>query len=413
MKTSRTITHLISVLLLLLWGGVMLYFYASGRLLKGEYVNREGWFSTMVLIGGIGCVVVGLFNLATMNAREADCCEHDHGHGHDHDDHDHSHKEGDCCGHDHAHDCGHDHGHKHSESCSHDHGHAHDASCEHDHGHKHGHSCCDHDHHHEDAEDHAGHAHGILEESGFIGRLVAIFILAVPITYASIKSPDGYKSLNTVTNRGVYDQSYKTDSKAGKFDLKKGDSGSQSTPPASKTAPPVAVAASTPPAKTTGPAANVPPVESVANAAPSGASQSKSYGSFTLKDLEAQVPKSKEGNFQLEVPEIYYTAGDKEVQGVITGQSIETIAQVIPEKVNNEKGTRVRIFRMLIQCCAADARPYSVPVEFAKEAPKFKEMSWVKVVGKMNYVKEGEQIVPIIEATTMTEAAEPDSKMVY
>lgn len=260
--------------------------------------------------------------------------------------------------------------------------------------------------------------HGIIEESGLIGRIVAISILAVPITYASIKSPDRYTSATTIANRGVYDQSYTKDAKAGKFDLKKGDT----TPAAKQDAPPAApaptvAANSTPPAGTTNsappPATTATPPATVANAAPSGASQSKSYGSFTLKDLEAQVPKSKDGNFQLEVPEIYYTAGDKEVQSVITGQPIETTAQVIPEKVHNEKGTRVRIFRMLIQCCAADARPYSVPVEFGKEAPKFKEMSWVKIVGKMNYVKEGDQIVPIIEATSMTEAPEPDNKMVY
>ena len=53
MKKSRSFIHLISVLLLLLWGGVMLYFYASGRLERGEYVSSEGWFSAMVLVGGI------------------------------------------------------------------------------------------------------------------------------------------------------------------------------------------------------------------------------------------------------------------------------------------------------------------------------------------------------------------------
>ena len=115
----------------------------------------------------------------------------------------------------------------------------------------------------------------------------------------------------------------------------------------------------------------------------------------------------------LEVPEIYYTAGDKEVQGVLAGQPIEVIAQVMPEKVNNAEGKRLRIFRLMIQCCAADARPYSVPVEFAKKAPDVKEMSWVKVVGKMAYKQENNQTVPVIEVTSMTEAAEPDSKMVY
>ena len=125
------------------------------------------------------------------------------------------------------------------------------------------------------------------------------------------------------------------------------------------------------------------------------------------------MPQSKEGNFILEVPELYYTAGDVEVQNVLTGQMVETVAQVLPEKVNNDDGHRVRIFRMLVQCCAADARPYSVPVDFGKKAPEFKDSTWVKVVGKMTYKKEGDQTVPIIEATAVEETTAPDNAMIY
>ena len=86
MKTSRIGIHLLSVLLLLLWGGLLLYFYTSGRLVSGEYLARDGWFRPMVLIAGITLGVLGLFNLATMGAKDAGCCEHDHKHDHDHDD---------------------------------------------------------------------------------------------------------------------------------------------------------------------------------------------------------------------------------------------------------------------------------------------------------------------------------------
>ena len=408
MKTKLHFTQVLSVLLLLLWGGVMLYFYASGRLAKGEYVSKQGWFMTMVLVGGIGCVVVGLFNLATLGAKDGGCCDHDHGHGHDHDGHHH----GDCCGHDHSH----DHAHKHEHGC-----------CGHDHSHGH-------HHHEEDEEFPAAHGHGIIEESGLIGRVIAVTILAVPITYAAVYSPDEFKSISTLENKGAYAQSYKKDALASKFELKKSDADSktvaaapatqqaaaaskkENVPPVQKsdvsTQPPAATtASSTPPAATApAPAAgSTPPAP--ATKADDGA-KAKSYGSFTLADLKAQVPQSPEGNFVLEVPELYYTAGDKEVQSVLTGQPVETTAQVIPEKGNTD-GKRVRIFRLLIQCCAADARPYSVPVEFEKEAPKFKEMSWVKVVGKMTYRQENGQTVPVLLASKMTETAEPDNKMVY
>ncbi|MFZ4764547.1 MAG: hypothetical protein ACOYMN_06290 [Roseimicrobium sp.] len=384
MKSQRIGIHLVSVLLLLLWGGVMLYFYASGRIV--HYLPPDGIFRPMVLWGGIGMLVIGLYNLATIGAPEAACCEHDHGESHKHN---HEAANG-CCGHDH----GHGHEHHHGDACAHEP--------------KHDHGCCGHDHHehhhhhaHAHGEEHGpefGHAHGILEESGPFGRLIAILLIAVPVTYAAILTPDRY-SANAVINKGLYSPSYGEGARSEQFSLNK-DAATRPTPPAP------------------GPAAKagdvMPPVSTKEiEKQAQKAADPKSYGSFTLADLKAQVPQSPEGNFMLEVPELYYTAGDKEVQSVLNGQMVETIAQILPEKVNNDKGTRVRIFRLLVQCCAADARPYSIPVEFGKTPPSFKDMSWVKVIGKMTYKTEGEQTVPMLEATSMSEAAEPADKMVY
>ena len=68
---------------------------------------------------------------------------------------------------------------------------------------------------------------------------------------------------------------------------------------------------------------------------------------------------------------------------------------------------------MLVQCCAADARPYSIPVEFAEKAPEFKEMTWVKVTGKMGYKQEGGQTVPMVEVKKIEETTAPDNAMIY
>lgn len=403
MKSSRISIHLISVALLLLWGGIMLYFYASGRVAK--YLQSEGIFQPMLLVGGIGLIILGLFNLITMKAEEAECCEHEHSHDHDHD---HG-----CCGHDHDHSHAHEHHHKHGECCGHEH---------HDHepAHKHTH-------------DHAGHAHGILEESGAAGRVMAILILAVPVAYAAVKTPDQF-SIHMFTNKGGYTNV--VDAAGAAQHSIKGKAAVSPAAPAAKTipspsapgapastAPPTAVAKSSvsdaPPASAAKPdasspsKADAPPAPTAAASSSSADTQAKSYGSFTLADLEAQVPKSKAGNFILEVPELYYTAGDKEVQTVLNGQPVETVAQVLPEKVNNPNGTRLRIFRMLIQCCAADARPYSIPAEFGKKAPEFKDMTWVKVTGKMNYKEESGQTVPILEAQTIEETTAPDNAMTY
>ncbi|MES2736037.1 MAG: hypothetical protein V4672_06940 [Verrucomicrobiota bacterium] len=426
MSGIRTFTHLISIALLLLWSAVLLYFHYSGRV--NEYLPGDGIFRPMVLYTGIGLAVMGLFNLLTMGSEVAGCEGHDHGAGgcgHDHGKdcgHDHSKEAKSGCGHDHDHKhehvhhkgCGHDHGHVHHEGCGHDHAHdhAHHEGCGHDHAHAHGgdhdhghpaKSGCGHDHGHDHAHaPHDHHGHGILEESGWTGRLVAILILAAPITWAAIKSPDRY-SANAVMNKGVYNQNYNSTARADEFTLR----GDGSKP--SRAAPKPVPMPDTPlpaPDKFNDP-------ETVAKASSAPPKEAQSYGSFTLEDLKQQIEQNSKGEFILQVPEIYYTGGDLEVQRVITGQPIETIAQVLPEKVNNADGHRLRIFRMLVQCCAADARPYSVPVDFGKKAPDYKEMTWVKISGIMSYEKDGDQTIPVIKATSIEETTAPDNTMIY
>lgn len=273
-------------------------------------------------------------------------------------------------------------------------------------------------------------------------------MLSVPLVLAAMMTPDRYSSA-AIVNKGLYNPNYQSTANADQFSLRKDDkpaAKAKSTaaeavpaPAAKPAAAPSASVASMPPAPVTLPAggdrvpgSSAPPTASIATttvnaplppatpgAAPAGATPAKadaaakSFGSFTLADLKAQVPQSKEGNFILEVPEIYYTAGDKEVQSVLKGQPVETVAQVMPEKVNNDAGKRLRVFRLLVQCCAADARPYSVPVEFAEKAPAMKEMTWVKLTGTMDYRTEGGQIVPIIVAKDFKETTAPDNAMLY
>jgi hypothetical protein len=384
MSGTRTSIHFLSILIMLVWSAVLLYFHISGRV--AAYLPPDGIFRDMVLIAGIGMGIVALFNLFTTQSEDAGCCDHGHDHHHG-------------CGHDHSHDHDHD-----QKDCGHHHSHDH-AHCDHDHGHHH--EGCGHEHHHEHVQGHShDHGHGILEESAWPGRIAAMLMLVAPLTWAAFNTPDRY-SANAVVNKGLYMPNYEDRTNADKFALR------QDKPAIERKVD------RAPPSPTPMPATALPPpdqynkAENVAKASPPPPDKAQSYGSFTLEDLKKQVPQSKEGNFILEVPEIHYTGGDLEVQKVITGQPVETTAQVLPEKVNNENGHRLRVFRLMVQCCAADARPYSIPVDFGKKAPEFKEMSWVKVIGKMTYKKEGDQIVPIIEATQIEETTAPADAMIY
>ena len=123
---------------------------------------------------------------------------------------------------------------------------------------------------------------------------------------------------------------------------------------------------------------------------------------LTLSDLKAQFPQSKEGNFILEVPQIFFTATDKEVQVLLAGKTVETVGQV---KLTEDK--RFCVFRFLTQCCAADARSYEIPVEYAGREPEFKTTSWVKLVGKVSYKQENGRTIPVIIASEVKETEAP------
>lgn len=68
-------------LAVLVWSGVMLYFHASGRI--NRYLAPD--FRPLVLLGGLGLAVLGLFNLLT--AGQSAACGHDHADGDDTHDH--------------------------------------------------------------------------------------------------------------------------------------------------------------------------------------------------------------------------------------------------------------------------------------------------------------------------------------
>ena len=76
-------------------------------------------------------------------------------------------------------------------------------------------------------------------------------------------------------------------------------------------------------------------------------------------------------------------------------------------------GTRIRVFRLFMECCAADARPLSIPVDFGKAPPDYKEMGWYKIRGKMDYRMEDGITVPILRAIGMAETEEPEEGMLY
>ncbi len=290
-------------LLATIWGGVLIYFYASLRVNK--YLAEN--FHLFVLVGGIGICILGVYSMISPKDKTSEthsCHGHDH---HDHDAHDHDHSHSHC-----------DHDHSGHETCQHDH----------DHDHDHGESCDGHHHHDE------GH-----------GLATTYLLTLVPLIIAMTFTKDRFSDLG-LARQGAYE------------------------------APP------------------------------------ESRAPFTREDLEKNVPKNAQGEFQLSLVNAYYAGGDKELHDVLDGLPVEIQGRLMPEKVNNQDGMRRRIFRTFISCCAADATVAGVSLLFDTPTPDPPNQTWVKAHGKLTFEEHQGRSYTVVKVSSLEAAEEPYSEFI-
>lgn len=237
--------------------------------------------------------------------------------------------------------CGHDH--EHGADC----GHGHDEHDHHDHAHAHAHDC---GHDHSDAAAGAVHSH----EGTPGGRGMALALLALSVTAAVALTPDDFSDQYKRNMLSAY-------------------------------------------ASQTGKA---PPAAAEHRLTPENSSAAA--GGLTLAVVEKYQPRNKAGNFDLDVMQLYYSGSDPEYAKVMKDQGVETVGQVVKDTANPGPG-RWRVFVLQMTCCAADARPYSLPVEFDGAGPALQEMGWYRLTGKIDYVEEKGVTTAVLKAG----AAEP------
>ncbi|MDH4409868.1 MAG: DUF1980 domain-containing protein [Verrucomicrobiales bacterium] len=378
--------QLLAILTLMIWGGLFLYFYGSGRIEK--YLDPS--FRIYALISGIGFILLGAFNFIHRN-RAVGVCTHDHAHG-DACDHDHHH--------DHAPEQGHTHEHHHDHGCC-DHDDEPEKMHAHAHVHEH-HGCCDHDHDH-DHERAPVHSHDHEETPS--GMAFSLLVLLVPLLAATAYSKDAFSS-EYVAKWGKIERQMQQQRIAQ----------ARASQPESPDATPVTnpytsdgIEAAEGDAGSSTPypgQADTPP-------APKDDKAAEAWGAFTMEDLKKMVPQNAKGEFLIDVPQIFYTAGDKELMDVMEGIPVETTAQLMEETLHNPNNTRLKAFRLFIECCAADARPLSVPVDFGKAPPEYTEMGWYKLYGKLHYAKENEEIIPMIRIERIEATSEPTDGLLF
>lgn len=142
----------------------------------------------------------------------------------------------------------------------------------------------------------------------------------------------------------------------------------------------------------------------------SGNTAAKNSAGQESKDdgSEQYLPRAEDGNVALEVSDLLYSETEESLRKLFSGKTIEVIGQFLPGSDKSE----FRIVRMFIWCCAADARPISVPVK-AQGPVSVADMSWVKVIGQPEFVANGDRTKVVLKATQVQPSDPPAEAMLY
>lgn len=128
---------------------------------------------------------------------------------------------------------------------------------------------------------------------------------------------------------------------------------------------------------------------------------------LTLEEIEKGHRRTADGYLEFDLMELFFAAGDRELQGLLNGLEIETEGRIVEEKANNPNGTRMRLYRIFMTCCAADSRAIPIILEFGKEPPQLPVNGWVKAAGKMTFSEENGAFQPVLVVDRATAAEAP------
>lgn len=208
------------------------------------------------------------------------------------------------------------------------------------------------------------------------GRVLTFLILLVPICAAATFSTNSY-GLSTILNRGIV-------------------SDAQGLTGQTKSAPYVE-----PP---------LPSGDGLQTSQP--AAQPQAQSQQPPPPVDEGIPRSKEGNIIVQVVDLLYAAQDHSLQADLKNQPLEMIGQLMPDTTDNVNGKRFKLVRMFMFCCAADARPVAVTVE-SDQKPPGEEMSWIKVVGKVEFPFENGRPAAVFKAARVRATEPPEETMLY
>jgi uncharacterized repeat protein (TIGR03943 family) len=132
----------------------------------------------------------------------------------------------------------------------------------------------------------------------------------------------------------------------------------------------------------------------------------------TMMDPSLYLQKNDAGQIVAETVDLLYAAADDDMRADFENKEVELIGQFLTTLTANPTGDRFQLVRLFVMCCAADARPVTIPVQ-ATPGTTFPEMTWIRVTGKATFPLEGGRRTPLILADSIVETEPPRETFVY
>ena len=146
-----------------------------------------------------------------------------------------------------------------------------------------------------------------------------------------------------------------------------------------------------------------------------GAPKPGTVSGYVESTPDAFIPKTANGAIAASVIDLLYAAADPSLRGDFEGKRVEIVGQLMSHKIANPHGTRMKVVRMFMTCCAADAKPIAALIELPENQPKIDipELSWVKVQGKPTFPMEGGRTIAVLKAESVAVTEPPEETMLY
>lgn len=128
---------------------------------------------------------------------------------------------------------------------------------------------------------------------------------------------------------------------------------------------------------------------------------------ITREELEKSHRKTADGYLEFDLIELFLATGDRDQQRLLEGMKIATLGRIVDERDHNADGTRKRLYRLFMTCCAADSRAIPIILEFGKTPPSLPDNGWVRASGTLGFPVVGGVMQPVLTVDQASVVAAP------